>query len=60
VHLDELWEVRISLDYHFFEPDQVATALADAGFVVGELIEREPYQDVEAPTRRLYVTATAP
>jgi hypothetical protein len=36
----------------------VADALGSAGFEVEEIVERDPYPDVEAQTRRGYILAT--
>jgi hypothetical protein len=35
----------------------VQQLLLDARFLIGEVLEREPYPDVEAQTRRCYVLA---
>lgn len=59
-HMDEWWERRVRLDFVFFGVDEMAGYLREAGFVVEELTEREPYAGVEAPTRRGYITASAP
>ncbi|MGA8656040.1 MAG: class I SAM-dependent methyltransferase [Chthoniobacterales bacterium] len=58
VHLDELWGQAVSLDFYFFRTEEVADALRSAGFEVEEIIERDPYPDVEAQTRRGYVLAS--
>jgi len=59
VHLDDLWGRPVSLDFQFHQPRAVAGALESAGFVVSEATEREPYADVEYPSRRCYLFATA-
>jgi ubiquinone/menaquinone biosynthesis C-methylase UbiE len=59
VHLDELFGCRVNLDFRFFEPEQIANALADARVDVERLIERDPYPGVEVETRRFYVVANA-
>jgi len=38
----------------------MAGYLRDAGFAVEAVTEREPYPDVEAPTRRAYLLALKP
>jgi hypothetical protein len=40
-----------------FQPRDVAAELVRAGFSTVEVIERDPYPDVEYPTRRAYVFA---
>lgn len=39
----------------FFRPDEVAGHLRAAGFEIEEIIEREPYPDVEHQSRRAYI-----
>jgi SAM-dependent methyltransferase len=58
VHLDEWWGQKVSVDFHFFRPDEFACQLRNAGFEVEEVIEREPYPDVEHPSRRAYIFAS--
>jgi SAM-dependent methyltransferase len=60
VHLDELWGEPVSVDFVFFRPAEMAGYLEEAGFLVEEVIERDPYPDVEHPSRRAYVFASRP
>jgi SAM-dependent methyltransferase len=60
VHLDEWWGHRVSVDFLFFRPDEMTGLLGSAGFEVEEVIEREPYPDVEHPSRRAYIFARRP
>jgi SAM-dependent methyltransferase len=60
VHVDELFGVRASLDFRFQPLERVEGALRDAGLVEVEAIVREPYPEVEHPTRRAYVFARRP
>ena len=57
VHLDERWGHRVSVDFHFFQPDELVALLKDVGFAVGEIVERAAYPSVEYPSRRAYVFA---
>jgi SAM-dependent methyltransferase len=57
VHLDNLWEQTVSIDFHFFRSDEVADSLRSAGFTVEEIVERDPYAEIEAQTRRGYILA---
>lgn len=60
-HVDELWGIKASLDFTFFEPAPVQDALVSAGYLMLESLEREPYdQAVEAQTRRCYIVAQRP
>ena len=60
VHLDEWWGQRVSLDFRFFRPEEMAGSLRAAGFEVEEIVEREPYPDVEHQSRRAYIFARKP
>jgi ubiquinone/menaquinone biosynthesis C-methylase UbiE len=60
VHLDEWWGQRVSLTFLFFRPEEMADSLRAAGFEIEEIVEREPYPDVEHPSRRAYILAKKP
>jgi SAM-dependent methyltransferase len=57
IHLDEWWDAKVCVDFFFFQPAEMARCLAAAGFEIEEMIEREPYPDVEHPSRRCYIFA---
>jgi SAM-dependent methyltransferase len=57
LHVDELWGQRTSLDFVFFEPSEIRQALEAAGFAIEEIVERDPYPDVEYQSRRAYIFA---
>jgi SAM-dependent methyltransferase len=58
IHLDELWGVPVSVDFHFFEPDEMKGYLRAASFGAIEVIQRGPYApDVEHQSRRAYIFA---
>lgn len=50
----------VAMDFMLFRPESVAEELAEAGFAGVEVIERDPYPDVEYPSRRAYVFANKP
>jgi SAM-dependent methyltransferase len=56
-HFNELWGAPVDLDFCFFERDEMRRWLTEAGFTVEEAIERDPYPEVEVPTRRAYLFA---
>ena len=60
IHLDEWWGQPVSVDFHFFHPEEMADSLRIVGFEVEEIIEREPYPEVEYQTRRAYIFARKP
>lgn len=57
LHLDELWDQPVSLDFIFFQPGEMRGYLITAGFEIEEVVEREPYPEVEYQSRRAYVLA---
>ncbi|MCI0393622.1 MAG: class I SAM-dependent methyltransferase [Chloroflexi bacterium] len=57
IHLDEWWDKPVSLDFYFFRPSQMKGYLRRAGFDIQEILERAPYEGVEYPSRRCYITA---
>lgn len=61
VHRDELWGQTVSLDFHYFPRSTVVARMEQAGFIVQEIVEREPYApEVEYQSRRAYVLAVRP
>ncbi len=60
LHVDELWDKPINLDFYLFTSDEVKGYLEAAGLVVEETHEREPYPEVEYPSRRAYLLARRP
>lgn len=57
VHVAELFGCATSLDFVMHRPDAVVDALRTAGFTLEARLEREPYPDVEYPSRRAYLLA---
>lgn len=57
VHVDEFLGHALTLDFFYFSPTWVANELRTAGFAEVEVIERDPYPEVEYPSRRAYVFA---
>ena len=60
LHLDDWWDQKVNLDFHFLQPAEIAHKLQAAGFEMEEIIEREPYPDVEHQSRRAYIFARKP
>lgn len=59
MHVDDLWGQRVDLDFRFHTTAGVVNALRAANIAVAENTEREPYADVEYPSRRCYLFGTA-
>jgi hypothetical protein len=50
----------VSVDFQFFRPEEMADFLRESGFEIEEIVEREPYPDVEHQSRRAYIFAKKP
>jgi SAM-dependent methyltransferase len=59
-HVSDMWGCAVSLDFYFFPPADIRRLLAEAGFTIEEILERDPYPEVEFPTRRAYISARKP
>jgi SAM-dependent methyltransferase len=59
LHRDEWWGKEVSLDFIFFETEEMKDCLEAVGFELREVIERDPYPGVEYPSRRAYIFARA-
>lgn len=58
VHLDEMLDEKVSLDFFQYETAEIVKFLTAAGFEIEEAIERNPYAEaVEHQTRRAYIFA---
>ena len=57
LHEEELWGQKISMDFLLFQLSEIRLDLEKAGFNIEEIVEREPYPDVEYPSRRAYIFA---
>lgn len=60
VHMDEWWGQPVSLDFAFFEREELEGYLRQAGFTIEESIERAPYPEVEHQSHRVYIFARKP
>lgn len=60
LHLDDLWDHPVCIDFIFFRTDEMLGYLSEAGFDIDETVERDAYPDVEYQSRRAYILAQAP
>lgn len=60
IHRDEWWGKEVSVDFIFYETEEMKDYLKAAGFKLEEVIERDPYEGVEYPSRRAYIFARKP
>jgi hypothetical protein len=58
IHRDEFFGKQVDLDFRLFEPGQIAAALDDVGLAIEQMVERDPYPEVEVGTKRFYVLAS--
>jgi ubiquinone/menaquinone biosynthesis C-methylase UbiE len=58
--LEEWFDQRVVLDFHFFETAQMKVDLQIAGFELEEAVERDPYPEIEVQTRCAYLFAKKP
>jgi ubiquinone/menaquinone biosynthesis C-methylase UbiE len=56
-HVTEFLEESVSMDFVFFERDEMEGYLRRAGFEIEESRERDPIPGVEAQTQRAYLLA---
>jgi len=56
-HLEDWFGEPVSVDFFFFRSQEIKERLLTAGFVIEDVVEREPYPDVEHPSRRAYLYA---
>jgi SAM-dependent methyltransferase len=59
-HLDEWFDEKVSLDFIFFETEEMMSYLKTASFELEKVIERDPYPEIEVQTRRAYIFASKP
>lgn len=59
IHAENFLDTNAVLDFHFFEPSQIQSALIRAGFDVLDTRIREPYES-EHPSTRCYIFARKP
>lgn len=58
IHIDEFLGKKTDIDFMFFKCEDIKSFLQEAGFKKIEMIEREPYPDIEYQSKRAYVFAT--
>ena len=60
IHLDDWWGQKVCVDFFLFQSAEMTSYLAAAGFEIEEVVEREPYPDIEHQSRRSYIFARRP
>jgi SAM-dependent methyltransferase len=58
IHVEEMLDKKVSMDFFFFDPAEIKNQLETAGFRLEEAIERDPYSEtIEHQSRRAYLFA---
>ena len=60
LHQEEWWGAEVSLYFYFFRANEMTGYLKAADFEIDEIIEREPYPEIEQQNRRAYIFARKP
>lgn len=60
VHLDNFLEQPVNINFNFFDTTKIIALLTEVGFELIDVIERQPYVNVEYPTQRAYIWVSAP
>jgi len=60
IHLEEFLGRAIDIDFMYFTSDFISGCITKSGYKNIEIIEREPYPEVEYESRRAYVFAKKP
>ncbi len=55
VHLDNFLDHQVNIDFYFLETHRVRELLTETGFEIIDIIERQPYNDAEYPSKRAYI-----
>ena len=57
VHRDNFLDHPVSVDFYFFETSKITDLLINAGFDIIDVVERQPYKDIEYASKRAYIWA---
>ncbi len=55
VHLDNFLDYEVNVDFYFFEMEKITALLTETGFKLIDVMERQPYAEVEYASKRGYV-----
>ena len=57
---DDIWNCGVSLEFTFYRLSTILKHLRQAGLMIEEVTERDPYPEVEYQSRRAYIFAHKP
>jgi ubiquinone/menaquinone biosynthesis C-methylase UbiE len=60
VRPQELWGNPVGMEFYRLQPERIKHLLIAAGFVMDEVVERDPYPEIEFQSRRAYILARKP
>ena len=60
IHVDESMGKKVDIDFMFFTTDFILNCIKNIGFIKIEIIDRDPYPEIEYQSRRAYVFAKKP
>jgi ubiquinone/menaquinone biosynthesis C-methylase UbiE len=60
VHMEEFLEHKVNIDFYFFDTSKIIEIVQETGFEIIDVIERQPYKDVEYPSKRAYLWIKKP
>ena len=60
VHLDDFLEQKVNIDFYFFDTEKIIDLVTGTGFEIIDVVERQPYKDVEYPSKRAYIWVKKP
>ncbi len=55
IHLDNFLDHQVNIDFYFFETNKITDLLTEIGFEIIDIVERQPYKEVEHPSKRAYI-----
>ena len=55
IHLDNFLNQPVEIDFYFFEVAKIKTILIETGFEIVDIIERQPYKEIEHQSERAYI-----
>lgn len=59
VHYDEFLDKKVSIDFYYFDADDIKNLLTEVGFKITDIIKRQPYPS-EYPSERAYIWVKKP
>jgi SAM-dependent methyltransferase len=55
VHLDNFLDEQVNIDFYFFDRNEIVGILGETGFDIIDVIERQPYPNIEYASKRAYI-----